>query len=191
MGVRDPHVDLGRFRNEDFDRGASRPRELLWRVVSWLLFEPSCFHAPALKRALLRCFGARVGRGVVVKPSVKITFPWKLHLGPDSWVGEEAWLLNLAPIRVGRSACISQRAFLCTGNHDVGSVAFDLRTAPITICQEAWVGATAFVAPGVRVGRGAVAQAGSIVTRTLPRFQICGGNPCRPTRPRFPRPDGD
>ena len=170
-------VDLSRFTTGGFERGAGAFKEGLWRLVSLVLFQlcPVCLSP--LKRAVLRWFGASVGRGVVIKPEVKITFPWKLTLGDHVWLGEECWLLNLAPITVASNVCISQRAFLCTGNHDYTSPTFDLITKPIRVEEGAWVGAGAFVGPGVSVGSHAVLAAGSVATGDLQSYGVYQGNP--------------
>ncbi len=170
-------VNLAEFSNPDFDRGAGVVREALWLIVRLFLFQLCPFSFSRLKCAVLRLFGGRVGRGVVIKPNVKITFPWKLTLGDHVWLGEECWLLNLAPITIESHVCISQRAFLCTGNHNYKSPAFDLITEPIVVEQGAWVGACAFVGPGVTIGSHAVLTAGSVATKSLVRFGIYRGNP--------------
>jgi putative colanic acid biosynthesis acetyltransferase WcaF len=170
-------VDLSRFSTCDFDRGASSVKELVWAVVSLILFRLCPLKLSGLKCSVLRRFGAKVGRGVVIKPQVKITFPWKLTLGDHVWLGEECWLLNLAPIIIEDNACISQRAFLCTGNHSYTSPAFDLITKPIQVGQGAWIGANAFVGPGVAVGTHAVLTAGSVATKDLQPYGIYQGNP--------------
>ncbi len=126
---------------------------------------------------VLRWFGASVGRGVVIKPQVKITFPWKLTVGDHVWLGEECWLLNLAPIAIESNVCISQRAFLCSGNHDYKSPAFDLNTKPIRVESGAWIAASAFVGPGIKVGSHAVLTAGSVATKDLQPYGIYQGNP--------------
>ena len=170
-------VDLSTFSTGDFDRGASPLKELCWLVVSQLLFQLCPLKLSGLKARVLRLFGASVGRGVVIKPEVKITFPWKLTLGDHVWLGEECWLLNLAPITIASNVCISQRVFLCTGNHDYKSPTFDLITEPIQVGQGAWVGAGAFVGPGVLVGSHAVLTAGSVSTKDLEPYGIYQGNP--------------
>ena len=171
------NVDLSTYSTRGFDRGSGRINEAAWLLVSLALFQLCPFKCSALKAAVLRRFGARVGRGVVIKPGVKITFPWKLQLGDHVWLGEESWLLNLAPIIIADHVCISQRAFLCTGNHDYTSPRFELMTSPIRIERGAWIGAAAFVGPGVTVGSHAVLTAGSVATRDLVAGGVYQGNP--------------
>jgi putative colanic acid biosynthesis acetyltransferase WcaF len=170
-------VDLASFSTKGFDRGASAFKEALWLVVSLVLFRMCPLCLSSLKCAVLRLFGARVGAGVIIKPEVKITFPWKLTLGDNVWLGEQCWLLALAPIEISGNVCISQRAFLCTGNHNFRSPAFDLITRPIRVEAGAWVGACAFVGPGVTVGTHAVLTAGSVAAKNLDPWRIYYGNP--------------
>ena len=183
-------VDLSSFSTGGFDRGASRLVELCWLVVSHLLFLLCPLKLSGLKCAVLRWFGASVGRGVVIKPQVKITFPWRLTLGDHVWLGEECWLLNLAPIEIASHVCISQRAFLCTGNHDYKSPAFDLIAKPIQVESGAWIGARAFVGPGVIVGSHAVLAAGSVATKDLQPYWIYQGNPAVQVKERVIARDG-
>ena len=170
-------TDLSRFSSAQFDRGASRFKEALWVLVRCLFFAPALPWPSAFRVFWLRLFGAKIGKGVVIKPNVKITFPWKLTLGNHIWLGEECWLLNLAPIVIESHVCISQRAFLCTGNHNYKSPTFDLIVKPIHVEQGAWIGAGAFVGSGVTVGSHAVLTAGSIATKDLEPFGIYQGNP--------------
>ncbi|MCX6889991.1 MAG: putative colanic acid biosynthesis acetyltransferase [Verrucomicrobia bacterium] len=179
-----PQVDLSRFSTGQFDRGAGPLKEGVWLLVSRLLFQLCPVSLSAIKCAVLRCFGASVGHAVVIKPGVKITFPWKLTIGNHVWLGEECWLLNLAPITIGDNVCISQRAFLCTGNHDYKSPTFDLITKTIRVEQGAWVGAGGFVGPGISVGSHAVLTAGSVATKDLKAYWIYQGNPAVPVKER-------
>jgi putative colanic acid biosynthesis acetyltransferase WcaF len=139
----------------------------------------------AFKCAFLRAFGARVGKEVVIKPRVNIHFPWKLAIGDFSWIGEEAFILNFEPVTLGSHCCISQRAFLCTGNHDYSQPEMPYRNRPIIVEDGAWIGAQVFVGPGVKVGGEAVITAGSIAIRNVPSEMICSGNPCIPVRHRW------
>jgi putative colanic acid biosynthesis acetyltransferase WcaF len=132
-------------------------------------------------------FGASVGRGVYIKPRVNIHFPWKLTLHDHVWIGEEAFILNFEPVEIGRHGCVSQRAFLCTGNHDYRDPAMNYRNKPISIGPGAWVGAQCFVAPGVIIGEECVVNAGSVVVESLPPRMVCSGNPCVAVKPRWKR----
>lgn len=181
-------VDLSAYSPKSLDRGAGRLREALWLLFSLVLFRLCPFKFSAVKCAVLRAFGARVGRGVVIKPNVRITFPWKLTLGDFVWLGDECWLLNLAPITIASHVCISQRAFLCTGNHDYGSPAFDLIVKPIQVEQGTWIGAAAFVGPGVTAGNHAVLTACSCATQDLQPYGIYRGNPAELVRTRSIEP---
>lgn len=181
-------MNLAAFDNSGFERGAGGFKELLWLVARALGFSLLCpFPVYALRRGILRLFGGAIGPGVIIKPEVKITFPWKLSVGAHSWLGEEAWILNLDRITIGHDVCISQRAFLCTGSHDWSDERFALTTKPITIGNGVWICADVFVGPGVQIGDDAVVLAGSVVTSDLPAGMVCSGSPCRPIKPRRTR----
>jgi putative colanic acid biosynthesis acetyltransferase WcaF len=178
-------VDLSKYSPGKFDRGAGILKEGLWLVVSLILFRLCPFSVSALKRWVLRAFGARIGNGVTIKPQVKITFPWKLQIGDRVWLGEECWLLNLERITIGNNVCISQRAFLCTGSHNHKLSTFDLITKPITVEDGAWLGAACWVGPGVVVGADSVLSAGSVATKSLEPRGIYRGNPAILLKPRI------
>lgn len=177
-------TDLSAYQCRGFDRGAGVIKEGLWLVVSWLLFRLCPFSFSALKRMALRSFGAKIGRGVVIKPQVKVTFPWKLEVGNYVWLGEECWLLNLEKISIASNVCVSQRAFLCTGSHNYKLATFDLITKPITLSEGSWIGAGAWVGPGVHVGKESVLTANSVATGDLESGFIYKGNPAVRIRKR-------
>ncbi len=129
-------------------------------------------------------FGAKIGTGVVIKPNVRITFPWKLTLGDHVWLGEECWLLNLAPISIDSHVCVSQRAFLCSGSHNYKSQTFDLILKEIRIERGVWIGAGAWIGPGVCAGSHAVLTACSVASKDLEAFGIYQGNPAVLVRKR-------
>lgn len=177
-------ADLSDFENADFDRGASRAVELAWILTRSAIFEHGPVGLDALRRKVLVQFGAKLGRRGTCRRGVRITFPWKLAIGENTWLGEDAWLLNLAAIQIGNNVNISQRAFLCTGNHDWSHHALPLITAPIVVEDGAWIGAASFVGPGVTIGSHCVVTAGSVVTKDLPPYSVCSGNPCVPVKER-------
>lgn len=183
-------VRLSEFNPEmGLDRGRSKLTEVSWYVLKMVFFLSAFPWPQAIKHCILRLFGAQVGLGVVIKPRVNIHLPWKLSLGDHCWLGEEAFILNLEPVSIGRHACLSQRTFLCTGNHDYKSPQFQYRNGPISLQDGVWVGAQVFVGPGVIIGTDTVVVAGSIVTKSLPANRICAGNPCTPGKERWPPTD--
>jgi len=170
------------------DRGRSKLVEALWYLVKCTLFLTPLPYPSSWKRAALRLFGAQVGRGVVIKPRVNIHFPWKLSVGDFAWLGEELFILNFEPVTIGAHCCLSQRVFLCGGNHDYRLPDFPYRNRPIIVQDGAWVGAQSFVAPGVTLGSEAVIAAGSVVTHDQPARMFCAGNPCVAVKNRWPEP---
>jgi putative colanic acid biosynthesis acetyltransferase WcaF len=110
--------------------------------------------------------------------------PWNIELGNHVAIGREVEFLNFAPVRIGSMTVVSQYTYLCTGTHDYTHPHFPLTFAPITIGQECWVAARSFISPGVTIGHGAVVGASSVVTKNLPAWMVCAGNPCRPIKPR-------
>jgi putative colanic acid biosynthesis acetyltransferase WcaF len=160
-------IHLSQFNNDSFDRGAPAWKEGLWWVVRSLLFAPWFPLPSVLKVAALRAFGAAVGDRVVIRSRVNITFPWNLTIGDQVWIGDEVMILSLDRVTIGSNVCLSQRALLCTGSHDFAKESFDLVTGPITISEGCWVGASAFVGPGVDFGPGSRCLAGAVVVKDV------------------------
>lgn len=178
-----PEVSLRAYDQRSFSRGRSRVLEALWIAVQAILVKswvPGSTH----RVWLLRTFGARVGKRVNIKPGVRVKFPWRLEIADDVWIGEGAWIDNLAEVKIAENACISQGAYLCTGNHDWGSSDFKLKAAPITIGRSAWIAAMSRVGPGVSIGNGAVLLLGGVAYEDLEAFCIYSGNPARPVKIR-------
>lgn len=174
---------LDQFDNSEFRRGRPRWVEALWIIVSALTVG-SFLPGSRFRVSLLRSFGARIGSGVVIKPSVIVKSPWNLEIGDHVWVGERVWIDNLAKVRIGSHSCISQGAYLCTGSHDWTRQNFALITRAIDIEDQCWVGAMARLAPGTRMVQGAVLSMGSVGAGTLEAWSIHQGNPAHKTRDR-------
>lgn len=160
----------------DWHPGASILRRSFWLLIgrplvaSWLPGTP-------WRKLLLRLFGARIGISGRIKPRLQVTFPWRLELGHHCWLGEAVWIDNLASVSFGDRVCVSQGAYLCTGNHDFRSTSFGLRVAPIKIESDAWIAARAVLAPGTFIGSGAVVALGAVVSGTVAAGAIMRGNP--------------
>jgi len=170
-------MDLNIYDNSDFDRGASRWKEALWMFVRCLFFQNSFPWPSDVRVELLRSFGAKIGRGVVIRANVNISFPWRLIIGDNVWIGEDVGILSLALVEIGSSVCISQRAYLCTGSHDFRNSDFKLKTASIVIGDRTWVAASAFIGPGITIGSDSVIAAGAVVFSDIPANSFVRGNP--------------
>jgi putative colanic acid biosynthesis acetyltransferase WcaF len=168
------------------DRGAGKLKEASWYLVKIFFFLTPFPFPSSLKAWLLKVFGAQVGERITIKPRVNIHMPWKLVMGDDVWLGEEVFLLNLEKVRVGSNVTISQRAFVCCGNHDFTHPSMPYRNAPITLEDGCWVGAGCFVGPGVTIGIDTVVTAGSVVVSSLLSNSIYSGNPVQFKKPRWP-----
>ena len=164
--------------------GASRLKQVCWYFVNGLFFINPLNPSSGLKRALLRLFGGKIGKGVILKPGVNIKYAWKLEIGDHAWIGEKAWIDNLGKVRIGSSACLSQGAMLLTGNHDYTSPRFDLMVKDIILEEGVWIGAQAIVCPGVVCASHAVLSAGSVATGPLQAYQVYQGNPAVIVRER-------
>lgn len=171
--------------NTNFERGASKIKMICWYLIKIIFFLTAFPFPNSLKKFLLKLFGAKIGKGVIIKPRVNIHLPWKLEIGDDVWIGEEVFILNFDKTTIGNNACISQRAFLCGGNHNYLDPAMPYRNGPINIQDGAWVGACCFIGPNITVGVDAIVTAGSIVTTNLPANGIYKGNPANFVKNRW------
>ncbi|MEM9313879.1 MAG: WcaF family extracellular polysaccharide biosynthesis acetyltransferase [Pseudomonadota bacterium] len=174
---------LDRFDNSTFDRGAPWWKEALWLLGGQPLVA-SFLPGTAWRRWMLVRFGATIARGVVLKPRLRVKFPWRLKIGEFSWLGEGAWFDNLGQITIGAHCCISQEAYFCTGNHRWDKEGFDLEVGEISVADQAWIGARAVVAPGTQIGKGAVLALGAVAGGVIEGWTIHAGNPARAMKER-------
>ena len=170
-------VKLSAFSAKYFDKGAGLFKRVLWFLVNTLFVRGTWNPCMGVKIWLLRIFGARIGKGLVIKNGVNIKFPWKLEIGNNVWLGESCWIDNLDKVFIGNNVCISQGALLLTGNHDYTLPTFDYRNAPIVVEDGAWVGAKSVVCPGVTISNHSILTVGTIVTKNTEAYGIYQGNP--------------
>jgi putative colanic acid biosynthesis acetyltransferase WcaF len=175
-----PLVDLRSYNQSGFDRGRSGWFILLWWLVQAITFPLSIHNMDEFRCQILRLFGAKIGKGVKIRPTARFTYPWKVSIDDYSWIGDDVVIYSLDEIAIGSHCVISQKSYLCTGSHDLKDVAFSLITAPINIGNGAWIATDCFVAPGVKIGANAVIGARSSVFSDIPQQQVAWGSPCRP-----------
>jgi putative colanic acid biosynthesis acetyltransferase WcaF len=170
-------VDLSKYDNSWYHPGKNLFVRICWILTNALFIHCHWNPSSSLRVFLLRLFGAKIGRGVMIKPGINIKYPWHLSVGDYVWIGENVWIDNLVRVSIGNHVCISQGAFILTGNHDYHKRTFDLIVKSIIIEEGVWVGAKSIICPGVICRTHSVLTVGSIATKELPPYSICSGNP--------------
>lgn len=178
-----PVIDLAQYNNSWYHPGP-KWKMALWIFVNVLFFNNGLALFNGLKCWILRLFGAKVGKRVFIKPSVNIKYPWLLHIGNDVWIGENVWIDNLGLVVIGNNVCISQGAFLLTGNHNYKKPFFDLIIDTIVLEDGVWIGAKSTVCPGVTCNTHAVLAVSSVATADLEPYGIYQGSPAQKIRTR-------
>lgn len=156
----------------------------LWNTT-WILtgrFGPRVFSP--WRVVLLRIFGAKIGRGVLISGKVNILMPWNLEMADYVAVAEGVTFYNFARVQIGSQTSLSQDVFLCTGTHNYLHPHFPLIWKPIAVGSEVWVAMKSILLPGCNIGDGCVVGAGSVVAGAMPAWHVCVGNPCRAIKPR-------
>ncbi len=178
-------IRLDLFSVGDYRPGKTALHRLGWYFIGQRIFGSRLIVSYKLKTALLQWFGAQVGQGVVIKPGVRVKYPWRLMIGDHVWIGEDVWIDNLENVNILSHACVSQGAYFCTGNHDWKLPSFDYRLSPISVGEGAWIGAKALLCPGVQVGDEAILTAGSVATKDLVPAGVYTGNPAMLVKARW------
>ncbi|MCG7856205.1 WcaF family extracellular polysaccharide biosynthesis acetyltransferase [Flavihumibacter sediminis] len=183
-------VDLSSYNNNWYKKqiGASAFKQILWYYINVIFFRSGLFPFSPVKVLLLRTFGSVIGKDVNIKPYVNIKYPWKLIIGDYCWIGENVWIDNLANIKIGNHVCISQGAYLLTGNHSFSKSSFDLMVQGIILDDGVWIGAQSLVCPGITCFSHSVLTARSVATKDLEAYTIYQGNPALAIKERVINP---
>jgi putative colanic acid biosynthesis acetyltransferase WcaF len=176
-------VKLSSYNNGGY-KPTNKLKITIWYIINHIFFQTCIPYPSSIKAKILRFFGAKIGKGVVIKPSISIKYPWFLEVGNHCWIGEGVWIDNLAHVQIGDNVCISQGAYLLTGSHDYKKSSFDLITKPITIENGVWIGAKSTVCPGVICKSHSVLVVGSVATSDLEAYGIYQGSPAAWKRQR-------
>lgn len=173
----------------DYNVGEYNPQRCIivrgvWYYMNIIFFKNYLFPFYGLKRLLLRIFGAKIGKGVIIKPGVNIKYPWLLSIGNYSWIGEKSWIDNLVQVTIGSNVCISQGAMLLTGNHNYKQVSFDLMPGEIVLEDGVWIGAKSVVCPNIKCNSHSVLSVASVAVNDLDAYGIYQGNPAIRKRDR-------
>jgi putative colanic acid biosynthesis acetyltransferase WcaF len=181
-------VNLGKYNRGSYLVGASPVKCCLWYVVSGLFFESKWFHLIKFKILVLKSFGANLGWNCVIKPNVKIKYPWKLSVGDYTWLGEDVWIDNVYEVSIGCNVCISQGAKIVTGNHFYNDPCFRLKANHVVIEDGVWLCAFSIVGPGVVCRSHSVLTLGSVASNILESYCVYSGSPAKQIRSRVITP---
>jgi putative colanic acid biosynthesis acetyltransferase WcaF len=175
----EPWIDLRKYDQSNFDRGKSTWFVMWWWFLQAIVFPISPHNTHFIRCWLLRLFGAKIGKGVVIRPTARFTYPWKIEIGDYSWIGDDVVFYSVDRIVIGCHCVISQKSYLCTGSHNFEDVCFKLVTAPIAIGNGTWIATDCFIAPGVNIGANSVIGARSSVFGNISEATVAWGSPCR------------
>jgi putative colanic acid biosynthesis acetyltransferase WcaF len=178
------YQDLSSFKVPKNFRGGNKFKVQLWDIVHFFLFRPSPQFMYGYRNFLLRIFGAKIGKKVLIRSSVKITYPWKLVIGDNTWIGEDCYIYNLENIHIGSNVSIAHRNFFNTGGHDYNKTTFDIFAKPIKIEDEVWITSEVYISPGVTIFKGAVVGVRSVVFKDVTEGMVCYGNPAKNVKKR-------
>lgn len=170
---------LEEFRLPKGFRGKNAVIVQLWWLIQATLFRLSPQFLYGWRRFLLRLFGANIGKGVIIRPTAEITYPWKVIIGNHSWIGDDVTLYSLGQIEIGMNTVVSQKCYLCTGSHDYSKSNFPIYAKKITIKDSCWIATDVYIAPGVTIGNGSVVGARSSVFKSLDPNKVYVGSPAK------------
>lgn len=176
---------LDKFKLPPNFRGGSGVKCQLWWLVQSSLFGLSPQFMYGWRSFLLRLFGAKIGKDVIIRPSARITYPWKLTIGDYAWVGDNVELYTLAEINIAAHAVVSQRSYLCTGSHDPSSKTFSIYAKPINVGEGAWIATDVFIAPGITIEKNVIIGARSTLLSDAKEGLIYVGSPAKPIKQRI------
>ena len=175
---------LNTFKLPKNFRGKNALIVQLWWLTQALLFRNSPQVLYGFRRFILRLFGARIGKKVIIRPTVRITYPWKVSIGDYSWIGDDVVLYSLGEIEIGENVVISQKSYICAASHDYLKQNFPIFAKKVTIKDACWLATDVFVSPGITINKGTVVGSRSSVYKDLPENKICMGNPAKVIRER-------
>ncbi|WP_405611277.1 putative colanic acid biosynthesis acetyltransferase [Polaribacter sp. Asnod1-A03] len=156
----------------------------LWWIVQSVFFKNSPQFMYGFRNFLLRFFGAKIGRNVIIRPTVRVTYPWRVSIGDYCQIGDDVVLYSLGEIEIGNNTVVSQKSYICAASHDYKKSTFNIFSKKVTIKDQCWLATDVFVGPGVTIERGTVVGARSSVYKDLPAYKVCNGNPAKIIRDR-------
>jgi putative colanic acid biosynthesis acetyltransferase WcaF len=179
------YQDLAKFQIPSNFRGQPKVVVQIWWIVQNTIFAWSPQFLYGWRRFLLRLFGAKIGRGVLIRSTVKITYPWNVEIGDYSWIGENNVLYSLGKIYIGKNVALAHQVYINTGGHDYKKVSFDIFAKDVIIEDQCWITNDVYIAPGVTIGKGTIIAARSSVFKSISEGKIFAGTPAKEIKNRL------
>ena len=158
---------------------SQRVKMFLWDYCWLILCSWTPKPANSWRLFWLKNFGATIHGKPFVHQRARIQIPWNLTLHHHATLGDRTNAYSLGKIEIHEHATVAQEAYLCTGSHAFELPHKNLTTSPIIIGAHSFIGAMAFVLPGVTIGENAIVGACSVVTKSVPANTTVRGNPAK------------
>lgn len=131
------------------------------------------------RKTLYRICGVHIGRNTSFHWRTRFYKPWKLSVGRNSIIGNDAMLDAREGIHIGDNVSLSMGVWIWTMEHDPQDPYYRGKGGPVTIEDYVWISCRVVILPGVTIGKGAVVAAGAVVTKDVPPYTIVGGVPAK------------
>ena len=151
----------------------TRVWELTWNIfIRWTPKFMNSWHI-----TLLKAFGAKIHGKPFIAPSCRIYAPWQLEIKHHACLAPRSEVYNLGPVIIEERATITQYTYLCNGTHDLNDKRLQLLIGTMHIGEDVFIGAKSIILPGLKLGKGSVIGAGSVLTKDTDEWKVYGGNP--------------
>ena len=144
---------------------------------------------------ILRELLGGIGDNVMIDTPFHCDYGKNIFLGNNVVINMNCTLVDNVPIRIGSQVLIASNVQIYTASHPVlpqerlvtgwkkgKGTFFRTYALPIEIEDQVWIGGGSILLPGVRIGKGFVIGAGSVVTHSVPAGCVAVGSPCRVIR---------
>jgi len=131
----------------------------------------------------------KIGKNVVISPINQVEFGDDIHISSNVYIMTSS--NNNSTIKIGNDVMIANNVMIIGGNHDISRVDIPMRLqgegkqGHIIIDDDVWIGAGSIILTGVKIGKGSVVGAGSVVTKDVQDYTIVAGNPAKVIKTRL------
>jgi len=126
-----------------------------------------------------------VGKNVVLRPNIKVSYTDKISIGDNSSIGDRSVIIAAGNLVIGDNVMMGPEVMILTQNHEITDrnqklICGNTIKRKVIIKDDVWIGARTVILPGAVIGKGVVIAAGSVVTgKKVPDYAIIGGNPAK------------